>query len=608
MRTLKFVPLSLLLLAVGWDLAVVHWSVVRLATKAPPIEHVMLLGLLAMTAVVFLADYFGPEREEHLPPWVGGLLLVVILAATAGIAFTLQNMSGHAPAVLHHLAHVPIGLLLAVALCGGGILVIQRLGTPSPRRVTTHGSAAWATGKDLQGLLAPAGRPPVPGALVLAPYGRKAIVLPPEFAQRHTLIVGGSGSGKTRGFFLPNAARMTGSFVATDPKGELWETTSGYHAEAWRFAPREPEASEPFNWIPLCRDARLAQLLAMAVMQAEPDPAEQQFWKLADLQLCASLFAHVAQLPVPTPATLGSLLDRTPRDLVAVLEASPLPQVRLTAGMLAELKSETRAGIVLSVANKLSFLQDPAVRRFTSAELTPPDFRQLLVRPIAVSWVLHEQDVATLQPLSALFFTLLLEQVGRAAGGPVPVTLLLDEFANIGRLPHFPTTIAVARGRQLSLVLGVQALSQLEGLYGRASAETIRTNCATTVVLHGLDYGSAEQISRALGERTVWHELASRRPESLGVTSYTHAEQHVARRLLTADEVRRIGQAETLLIVGNRRPIRAGRWWWREAPCTAGTRALGWEQAMTVLVPSASKPGRPSLAERLRELDEDDDC
>jgi len=75
---------------------------------------------------------------------------------------------------------------------------------------------------------------------------------------------------------------------------------------------------------------------------------------------------------------------------------------------------------------------------------------------------------------------------------------VLDEFANIGRIPHFPSTIAVARGRKLCLVLGVQAFAQLDGLYGRSGAETIRTHCATKVVLHGLDYDSAEQISRAL--------------------------------------------------------------------------------------------------------------
>ncbi|MBV9282497.1 MAG: type IV secretory system conjugative DNA transfer family protein [Chloroflexi bacterium] len=605
MRALKVVALGLLLLRFGWDLAGFRWDVPRFAIHGPPTEHALLLLLVAMAGVVTLADYFGPEREEHPPLWVGGLLVLAILAAGAGVALSLRGADRHVAAALQHLSHVPLGLVPALLGCGGGILVIQRLGQPSPRRVTTHGSADWATGKDLRGLLAPARRSPQPGALLLAPSGRKALVLPPELARRHTLIVGGSGSGKTRGFFMPNAARMTGSVVATDPKGELWEATSGYHGEAWRFAPREPDASEAFNWIPLCREERTCQLLAAAAMQAEPDPAEQQFWKLADLQLCAALFAHVARLPVPTPATLASLLERGPTALVRHLGASPVPAVRAAAALLAELKPETRAGIVLSVANKLLFLQDPAVRRFTSAALEPPDFRRLTERPVAVYWVLHERDVAPLQPLSALFFTLLLEQLGRTPGGPVPVTLLLDEFAQIGRLPHFPTTIAVARGRGLSLVLGVQALSQLEGLYGRTGAETIRTNCATQVALHGLDYASAEQVSRALGERTVWHELSSRRVESLLATSWTHAEQHTGRRLLTPDEVRRIGHDQTLVICANLRPVRAGRWVWREPARTAETRALGRERALAI-APPEPREGRLSLAERLRELDEEE--
>lgn len=170
--------------------------------------------------------------------------------------------------------------------------------------------------------------------------------------------------------------------------------TSGCHQEAWRFAPREPDASDCFNWIPLCRDEHMAHLLAAAVVQPEADPHEQQFWKLADLQLCAALFAHVAQLSVPTPATLARLLDLDPTQLIACPAHSPVPRARSMAAMLGELKAETWAGIVLSVANKLSFLRYPEVRRFTSATLQPPDFRSLTERPIAICWVLHEQDVA----------------------------------------------------------------------------------------------------------------------------------------------------------------------------------------------------------------------
>jgi type IV secretion system protein VirD4 len=280
--------------------------------------------------------------------------------------------------------------------------------------------------------------------------------------------------------------------------------------------------------------------------------------------------------------------------------------VRACAALLAELNPETRAGIVLSVANKLACLQDPAVRRFTSAELSPPDFARLQQSPIAVYWVLHEQDVALLQHLSALFFTLLLEQLGRSRG-PVPVALFLDEFANLGPLPDFLTTIAVARGRGLALVLGVQSLAQLEGLYGRAGAATIRTNCATKVVLHGLDYESAEQVSRLLGERTIQQEFRSRRPEAPLVTSYTYAEHQTSRRLLTADEVRRLGRDETLVIVSNLRPIRAQRWFWSAVSKAAPTRALKGAQVLLPPVPSSPLPPVPfsRLREQLQQLDQD---
>jgi type IV secretion system protein VirD4 len=394
--------------------------------------------------------------------------------------------------------------------------------------------------------------------------------------------------------------------VATDPKGELWELTSGYHPVAWRFAPREPAASRCFNWIPLCRDEHLARLLAAAAMQLEAETHEEQFWKLADLSLCAALFTHTATLAVPTPATAWALLGLGPSGLLAALRTSAAPSAAACAALLADLKPETRAGIVLSVANKLAFLQDPAVRRFTSAELVPPDFGRLQREPTAVYWVLHEQDVALLQPLASVFFILLLDRLGRQRG-PVPVTLFLDEFANLGPLPHFPTTIAVARGRGLALVLGVQSLAQLEGLYGRASAATIQTNCATKIVLHGLEYESAERVSRLLGERTVQQEFRSRRPEAPLVTSYTYAEHQMPRRLLTADEVRRLPREETLVISSNYRPIRAQRWFWTAAAQAAPATALGEAQALRPEPLSSSEASFGALREKLRRLDEEDD-
>src|SRR5579883_3246315 len=91
-------------------------------------------------------------------------------------------------------------------------------------RVTTHGSAAWARRASVRGLLRLRFRGVPAGGLFVGYFSRwKAIILPPNLAKLHVLIIGGSGTGKTRGFFMPNTAYAEGSFVATDPKGELWE-------------------------------------------------------------------------------------------------------------------------------------------------------------------------------------------------------------------------------------------------------------------------------------------------------------------------------------------------------------------------------------------------
>jgi type IV secretory pathway TraG/TraD family ATPase VirD4 len=220
-----------------------------------------------------------------------------------------------------------------------------------------------------------------------------------------------------------------------------------------------------------------------------------------------------------------------------------------------------------------------------------------------VYWILHEQDVALLQPLSTLFFALLIDQLSRGRG-EVPVTLFFDEFANIGPVPDFPTTISVARGRGLSLVLGVQSLSQLDGIYGRDGAETILTNCATKVVLHGLSHRSAEEVSRALGAYTLEYETRSRRPWRgdasipLPIEETSWSEQRLARPLLTADEVRRLARDEAIVVVSNQRPIWTKRWWWSQEPREARSYPLGQAKAAAMLPPSPApaSPNSPPAA------------
>lgn len=106
-------------------------------------------------------------------------------------------------------------------------------------------------------------------------------------------------------------------------------------------------------------------------------------------------------------------------------------------------------------------------------------------------------------------------------------------------------------------------------MYGENGARTIRTNCAIKIVLHGLDEITGEEVSRALGETTVQHEVQNRTPKGWNTNTYTYTEHHDQRRLLTSDEVRRIGIDEAIIIVSNFKPIRARHHHWTEPPLGA---------------------------------------
>jgi len=125
-----------------------------------------------------------------------GAFLVVFLGDLHGAGWNPVVFVGDA-------SQAQIALLIGLMFLTGGLMYFG----PAPASPTTHGSAGWAAGSELKGLLSGRRRALAPGALALAPYGRlRQLVLPPERATHHTLIVGPSGTGKTRSLFLPNAA------------------------------------------------------------------------------------------------------------------------------------------------------------------------------------------------------------------------------------------------------------------------------------------------------------------------------------------------------------------------------------------------------------------
>jgi type IV secretion system protein VirD4 len=494
-------------------------------------------------------------------------------------------------------ALLPMLITLTVALLlPGGVLSLARLAARrlAPPPGDTHGTAQWATDEDLDPFRVPSNAPVAPGALPLAHYSKsERLELPRETVVRHTLILGPSGAGKSRSFFLWACANAHGSsFVTTDPKSELWQHTSGLYNDdrTWRFAPMDPDNSQPFNWLPLvAHDAALSLLLARAIFQSDGGniTGDAQFWLYAESAFLAAAMSHVALAfpQAPTPATLVDWLTAYNDDhLTNQLFESPSRAARFLARTYDKADRRLKGGIGLAVGSRLAFLSDDTLRRFTSASATPPNFRSIHRRPTRVFWCLNETDVEQLKPLSALFFTICFHELLQSQGS-VPVTLLLDEAANIGRLPALMNVVTTARGRDIGIVVGLQALSQLAEIYGRDAAAAILDNLQTKIILAGLNFESADPISKLLGEATVVQPRRGKSMGPVGVLAKGRSLmwQDSVRRLMTPDEVRRIGENEMLVITRNLPPIRLDRSIYR-APERPG-RAHKLDEARVITFP-----------------------
>jgi type IV secretion system protein VirD4 len=446
----------------------------------------------------------------------------------------------------------------------------------------THGSARFAARRDMQKLTTNTLEIDA-GELLLAPLGKKYkifgqeeyLFLPAEEAVKHVLLTGPSGSGKSRGFYMPNCMAFQSSMVVTDPKSELWKYTSGFHKNAARFSPRDPDASTGFNWIPFCKDANLVRLLARAVVTSSGESSGDKFWSDAETDLISGLFAHAAEFKVPTPAAMYDYFtSHNPATLAESLSESPSKIAAQLSASFINASENTRGSIIAGVSTKLSFLTDENVRRFTSASDRVINFECLRREKGAIYWCLEENDVAQLRPLSSLFFSLVMYQV-KQSSGHLPVSFFLDELGNLGKLPNLEIEVSVVRGRGISLIFGIQSYSQIYAVYGERAGQIIIDNCSTKIYLSGCDYDTAERVSKALGETTITESR-----ETEGERGGSKTPVKTQRRLFYADEIRQIERDQQIVITGNVKPILSKRFFYTDEPHTAKTSALGKTKTM----------------------------
>lgn len=467
------------------------------------------------------------------------------------------------------ITYFPFLLIAGMAVVIGGKQAYKKLTT---KNSTSHGSAHFATRWEIRHLLRPMDEPIRQGELRVGKYlekwrpTNKFVSLPRNIVNRHVLIVGPSGAGKSRSLFLPNCYYNKGtSFLATDPKSELWEQTSGLQECAIRFAPMEPDKSTPFNPIPACRDIDVAERLAIAIVYARGEEGDP-FWYQNERQMLTALIVHTAHSEVPTLTHLYEILSLGGIALVKILQESPNESARRLSTSFVGLNEKVLTGTVQGLTGKLSWLESPKVRQFCSSVNYTFDFAELRKRPIQIYWCLNEDDVTKITELTAAFFNMAMVALKRAEDKKVSVNFYFDEFGNIGRLTNFESDITLIRGRDLAVIGCLQNIAQLEKIYGRVNAQIIWANFNTKFVLNGLENATAEMISKTLGDYTYSQEKFSTMKSGFFAKGVTESESSHARKLLTPDELRTYSSEKMVLISTNLPAITLERLHYEDRP------------------------------------------
>jgi type IV secretion system protein VirD4 len=431
---------------------------------------------------------------------------------------------------------------------------------------TEKGSAHFAERSEIKAYLKPMNAAQEAGTLLIGKWNEtsflrlknKFFTLPRSLTTRHTLIAAPSGAGKSRTLFLPNLSiTQKVSFIATDPKSELWELTSGTQLNPIRFAPTDPAQSAAFNWIPLCSDIATAKRCAEAIIHAQGGKTDP-FWTNGEQNLLTALFIHTAFTDAPTAAHCYEILTSGTETLSNILLNSMSEPARRAGRAFSEADTKIQTGLASGLIGKLQFLDDPNIRRFTSSSRKPVNFKKLRHEPTQIYWCLKQSDVTQLQPLTALFFNLAILQLIDEKGD-TPVNFYFDEFANIGKLNNFEKDITLLRGQNIAVIAGLQSKSQLASIYGRDNANTIIENFNNKIILAGLQSETAKEFAELLGKYTYTDIRTSRGKSSnasswFGGTSSTESYYTSERALLTADELRRLPQNNLILISTNLPP------------------------------------------------------
>lgn len=400
----------------------------------------------------------------------------------------------------------------------------------------------------------------------------------------NVLVVGGSGSGKSASYSIPNAYQMLGSYVFTDPKGELYDRTAGflrkngYDIKVLNLVnPQFSDGYNPLKHISSNLDIDVIANTIVKGQQTDSGKADPYWDDMSELLLKSLIYYLLATRPEEEQnlASCAELVRAASNSggsnmLSELINQLPIDHPARMYYKSVELASEkTYSSILSSLQSKLGKFDSKEIAELTSTDTI--NFEDIGSRKTAV-YVISSDTHTAYDFLLTIFFSQMIQQLYDFAdknGGQLPQAtyFILDEFANIGRVPDFDKKISTSRSRKISFSVILQNLDQLEAVYEK-SYETIIGNCDTHVFLGSNSQKTVEYFSKALGEKTIVKDQLSKSRDgnNFYTQSYNISDQSLARALMTPDELRRMDNDLCIIFEKGLKPIKAKKYYYFEKP------------------------------------------
>ena len=495
----------------------------------------------------------------------------------------------------------PLDLLLGVA---GAALVrlavyLKAKNAKKYRRGVEYGSARWGRPEDIAPYIDPVPDWNIPLTRTESLTMTSRPKDPKTARNKNILVIGGSGSGKTRFFVKPSLLQMHSSYVVTDPKGQLLRETGKLleHGGPKRDENGKPVRDkrgkvvyEPYrikvlNTINFSKSMKYNPLayvrsekdilklvnVIIANTKGDGEKSSEDFWIKAERLLYCALIGYIWYEAEPEEKNFITLLElinaceareddetyKSPVDILFDELAQAQPEhfavkqyvkFKMAAG-------KTLKSILVSCGARLSPFDIKELRDIMTEDELELD--TMGDRKTALFLIMSDTDTTfnfVIAMLQSQLFNLLCDKADDLYNGrlPVHVRCLLDEFANIGQIPNFDKLIATIRSREISASIILQSQSQLKTIY-KDAADTIVGNCDVTLFLGGKEKSTLKEISELLGKETI--DSLSQSENRGAQTSHGLSYQKLGKELMTQDEIAVMDGGKCILQLRGVRPF-----------------------------------------------------